>query len=175
FLLPPFFDLQWPSYADRLERKLAGQNPEPLIIPINPDRLAFAFKIALDVRRMAPEVLIPADGIVTTLVDGTTLEQSFVARYPGLSEVDLAFSKEGRPLAQIVRVQLHEQATGTVVATSDLDGSAMASEIGAVADVVEQKMKTGAMTPALARGVFDATTWRRVLLFPPIADSEGKR
>src|SRR5262249_7338344 len=90
-------------------------------------------------------------------------------------EVDLAFSKEGRPLAQIVRVQLHEQATGTVVATSDLDGSAMASEIGAVADVVEQKMKTGAMTPALARGVFDATTWRRVLLFPPIADSEGKR
>jgi hypothetical protein len=61
------------------------------------------------------------------------------------------------------------------VATSELDGSAIASEIEAVADVVAQKVKTGAMSPALAQRVFDATRWRRVLVFPPIPDSEGKR
>jgi len=175
FILPPFFDLQWPSYADRLERKLAGQNHEPLIIPINPDRLGFAFKIALDLRRMAPEVSIPVDDVVATLVDGTTLEQSFVARYPGLSEIDLVFSTEGHPLAQTVRVEVHEEVSGALVATSELDGSAIASEIEAVADVVAQKVKTGAMSPALAQRVFDATRWRRVLVFPPIPDSEGKR
>lgn len=100
--MPPFYDLQWPSHAAHLERKLANGSPEPLMIPINPDRLGYAFKIELDSRAIAPEVSVPGASMVGPLLNTTRFEQSFVARCRDLSEIDLFFGKEGHPVTQTV-------------------------------------------------------------------------
>jgi hypothetical protein len=167
FVLPPFLDLAWPSYAGRLERKLADASPEPLMIPINPDRLGYAFNITLDTRARSPEVGIPADRLLTELRADTTFEQSFIARCRQLSEIDLFLGIAGRPITQTVYVDVRDERTGNVVATSALDASTIVSQLAATRAIAFEKIdRTDALSALL-----DALHPVRAFYFAPVPDS----
>src|SRR5262245_25784030 len=179
FVLEPFYDLQWHAYAARLERKLADRSPEPLSIPVNPDRSGFFFNISVDRRAIAPEANIPGDDILGTLAD-TTFEQSFVARCPNLSAIYLLFGKEGHAGTQAVHVELRDEETGHVVETFVLNGADIVGAAGPeaearVAMMARQAEMNGVrLTQELARtlaGVGQPTA----LYFAPIASSQDRR
>lgn len=174
FVLPPFHDLQWPANAAQLERKLAGASVEPLIIPINPDRLAYRFKITFDERAIAPDVNAPANVIVGPLLDTTTFEQIFVARCSDLSEIDLWFGIEGRPVTQTVHVELSDALTGETVVALALEGSAIVSTIETT---VAAARRTGQpkKLPEHIQQLLDTLHPMRAFYFPPIHDSAGRR
>ena len=176
FVLPPFHDLQWPSHAAQLERKLkpAGASVEPLIIPINPDRFAYRFKIAFDERANAPDVKAPANVIVGPLLDTTTLQQVFVARCSDLSEIDLWFGIRGRPVRQTVHIELSDALTGETVAALTLQASAIVSTIETAVAAVRRNSWL-AKLPEHIEQLLASPHPMRVFYFPPIHDSAGRR
>lgn len=85
FVVPPFLDQDWPSWAARIEQKLVFGTPEPLVIPMNP-----AFNpLLVDVRAPMSASDVPPDEIVASLGDGASIRRSFVSTCDGLSQVDL--------------------------------------------------------------------------------------
>lgn len=123
FVLPPFLDLRWPEHAARLEHKLATHGLESVIIPINPDWTGAVIRIAVDPRRIMPEVRVPPETVLGTLAGEATVEQSFVAHCAGLSEIDLWLAAPASGPPPPLVVQLREAESGRVRATFTRDGS----------------------------------------------------
>jgi hypothetical protein len=174
---PPFHDLGWPAQAARLERKLAGASLAPLTIPVNPDPSGLWFHIDVDPHTIATEVTVPRERIAGSLA-GASLAQTFVSRCRNLSVIRLLFGKTGAAATQTVAVALRDEASGRVVASFTLDGSAIvdgASEVARVAFFERQAALDGyPVTHDLARalGRYDYLT---PLYFTPVPDSRGVR
>jgi hypothetical protein len=168
FVLPPFLDLGWPEHAAMLERKLAEQGPEPVWIPINPDVFGVLFHIAIDTRTIATETPVPDRMIGGSVLRGERFEQSFVARCPNLSQIDLWWVGEG---PQTVHVQLLDAESGHVEATFIREAPTLVELIGR-----REKLRP------LAKYLSDEGVERvavggaaQQLYFAPIRDSRGKR
>jgi hypothetical protein len=174
FVLPPFRDLQWPSRAAQLERKLTTGSSEPLTIPINPDRYGYRFNLAFDLRAIAPEVTVPADVSLGPLLDGTTIEQTFVARCSPLSQIDLWLDAEGDPITT-VHVDISDDTTGAVVARLASESPAILSQRSETQKIVDRIKSANIKLNEEAVKVLGQLHLRRVLYFPPVRDSEGKR
>jgi hypothetical protein len=179
FVLRPFYDLDWPAHAAVLDRKRSDGNPDPLLIPINPDRSGFWFNIKVDERAMAPEVDVPRNGVVGRLVD-TTLEQSFVARCPHLSEIALFLGKEGHAAGQTVHIQLREEETGRILATFALDAADIAGSVGPEAEariamIETQARRNGATVTMEVARAFAGVDNPYPLYFAPVPDSQDRR
>jgi hypothetical protein len=84
FVVPPFTDQDWPTWAARLEGKLALQTHESLEIPVNPRWSP----LRIDVRTMSTEISVPPSEILAGLGSHGKFWQSFISRCEGLSEVD---------------------------------------------------------------------------------------
>jgi len=84
FVVPPFIAQDWPTWAARLEGKLALQTHERLDIPMNPRWSP----LRIDVRTRSTEISVPPSVIVAALGSHGKFWQSFISRCEGLSEVD---------------------------------------------------------------------------------------
>jgi hypothetical protein len=176
FVLPPFRDLQWPVHAARLERKYADRNPDPVLIPVNPDPSGVFFHIAVDLRTIAPETPVPRGTILGSVLRGTKFEQSFIARCSNLSEIDLWFGKEGGVSPQTVHVQLQDAGTGHVEATFIREAPQLVYLTLRTAKMIQRQAKTqGTKVSREDAERFAMNAAVQKLYFAPIRDSHGKR
>jgi len=85
FIVPPFVDYDWPTWAGRLEEKLASHSLEPLVIPMNPSWNP----LRIDARLGPIDSGIAPRDIVHALGSRGTFRLLFTSKCDGISEVDL--------------------------------------------------------------------------------------